>query len=277
VAARLLGGAAVPDATGAPALPVTTLREGPVHHVHRRALGALTLGLAACAGPATVDPAPAVPEPVPLAERAEPDTDPRLVEALARLVARPAGRFRYEVRIDLGDDAEAEALGPVVTAFEGRYDPGAGAWAVGPAGSPTTLPEDGPAFDPVVTAEVLRGAGPLEDDGDDAVEGMPARRYRTVVHLDDVLDRVGDVRRAPVGAELDQLADLLDEVGAPADSDALDAVVWLAADGALLRLELDPPVGPGTFGPGATVRLTLDLYDDGGPSPIDAAGGRAAP
>jgi hypothetical protein len=223
-----------------------------MHRLFRAPAGALILGLAACAARPTpadgpIEPAAGRPaEPtveIATGPVAEPAADPLLTAALDRLVEAPPDRFHYEVVIDLGDDEEADALGPVVTSVDG----------------------DDLAVDPSGFAEVRRGAGSLHPEGDEAVGGHPTHRHRTVVHLDRVLDRVSDHRRALVGGELDSLADLIEELGGPRDRDELAARIWLADDGTLVRFELDVPVAEGTFGPGASARVTLDLYDDGPP------------
>jgi hypothetical protein len=243
-------------------------------------IGVLTLVPAACARPAAVDPPPlpAPPAAAAVADRAEPELDPRLAGALEALIHDPGGRVRFAVVLDLGDDAEADAIGPVISVLHGEFDPVAGRWAAGLEGEPLVLPADGePEFDPAPFAEVLRGAGALEPDGDEVIDGRATHRYRAVVHLDRVLDRVADERRALVGGEVEQLAALLEEMGASPGDDAVDVQLWLTDDDRLLRLQLHPVVAPGTFGPGATARVVLDLYDDG-PQPVAVApGGTAAP
>jgi hypothetical protein len=251
-----------------------------MHRFHRAVIGALTLGPAACAGPATVEPPPlhGAPPAAAVADRAEPELDRHLARSLEALIHHPGGRIRFAVLLDLGDDPEADAIGPVSSVVHGEFDPVAGRWAAGLEGDPLALPDPGePGLDPAPFAEVLRGAGPLEPDGHEVIDGRAAHRYRSVVHLDRVLERVADERRALVGVEVEQLAALLEELGASPGDDAVAVELWLADDDRLLRLQLEPVVAPGTFGPGATARVTLDLYDDGSQPVAVAPGGTAAP
>lgn len=121
--------------------------------------------------------------------------------------------------------------------------------------------------DPAAWAELLRGAGPLTAEGDDVVRGVPATRHRTSVELDRVLPAVAEDRRELVGRELDELQDGFAQIGAPF-GDHADALVWLDAEGDLVRFELELPM-PAGLGDGASARVVLDLYDYGAPIVIE--------
>jgi hypothetical protein len=110
--------------------------------------------------------------------------------------------------------------------------------------------------DPAQTLRWLRASDDVEEVGPEVVRGTSTKRYRAVIELDEVADKLPEAHRKAARKAIEQLRRL----GGP---ERVPTEVWIGDDGLLRRQtiswEQSLPGAPGTM----TLAMTLELYDYG--------------
>lgn len=107
--------------------------------------------------------------------------------------------------------------------------------------------------DPTQFVEWLRGAGDVEEVGEDEIRGTATTHYRTKLTVDDIIENAPDEETA------DRLRDQLEALGGEIESMPLD--VWL--DDAGLPRRLDVEIGVSGGGAAFNSVISMDMFDYG--------------
>jgi hypothetical protein len=119
------------------------------------------------------------------------------------------------------------------------------------------VPLQAQSFDPRDQLKMLRSSEDLERLGSEQVRGVPTIHYRTTVDQGDEVERLRDEGE-------DAAADALEKVIAANDGvDTVEVDAWVAGDKTIRRLQMEIPFSLGTTPAGATMLMSMELYDFG--------------
>lgn len=109
--------------------------------------------------------------------------------------------------------------------------------------------------DPSQMLEFLRAGGDVEKVGEEPLFGVHTTHYRTILDLDQMLERAPEDEREALRASVEQLERLSGATTMPVE-------VWVDEDDLVRRLQLEQSIPEAAGGPGE-MTMTMDLFEFG--------------